>query len=288
MSNTMYLSNETNFVKENFPKHQNTGMYMSWSIEYELNDKTYFENLSGMACYAHMKSHSQYKKTKMKVFYNCVRCKPELREIAKGYWAFLLDRKISPYRNILRKGIELVDDGLYEYWKIPIENGMNATTFISFLMALREVNEIPDFPRMWHYLVSQGWDKVEAFYASSHFFLSEQNKVIMGNSMNHHIFSAYANNSFKRLKEADPIVNAGHTLENSYGYIQKMWTTDGKDNYLGNGKPPIYNRLKFNREYSGLFKKIFNSSSTVDEIAIDKFPPKEEFAKLRDLIIIGD
>lgn len=264
-----------------------TSNHASWIYEYELNGEIFYDHNDGMACYADMRSNKYHMDgVTLRKIYNCVRCKENMRGIAKDFWEFLTDPKISPHRNVIKDGVELVKEGNIEYWVFPVDNNMSSQTLVSLFIALREVNEYPNFPRLWHYLVDKGWDKVEALYAGSHFFLNNKNKITMGNSANHHMFSTYGNNSLKRLKEGDPLVNKEHTLITTYGHIQAIWTTDGKDHYVGDQIPPIYNKLKFNKGYTGQFKKVFNTANVDGNIHLMKFPKPEEFAKMRDLLIV--
>lgn len=268
-----------------FKNQYKTCGHASWIYEYEVDDKVYYHYCNGMACYADMRSnYLRMKGLTLRKIYNCVRCRDDMRGIAKDYWEFLIDPKISPYRNVIKNGVELVQEGTIEYWVFPVENNMSSQSLVSLFMALREVNEYPNFPRLWHYLINKGWDEVEAFYASSYFFLNDRNEITMGSADNHHIFSNYSNNSLKRLKEADPFINKKYTLDNTYSGVQIIWTSDGKYNLLQQ-TPPIYDRVKSDKGYIGQFKKLFNAVNKYKMVKLMKFPKPEEFAKMRDLII---
>lgn len=190
----------------------------------------------------------------------------ELFESAKEYWGYLLDPEKSPFKGALKE-LEMVYDDQGRPLAFGIKSlGTPNQLCVAVMMQCRVPQENTNKLRAFKFFREAGFDVVESFFLSEHFYYVD-GFIYKVNSSYMHAFSPFMGIDLKRLRESDPkALNKHNTwLAGSAGYtpVNDMWST---------GKPSkVWEVLDGEQPYTGFFPEAFkvNVSKTL------KFPKRQ-------------
>lgn len=186
--------------------------------------------------------------------YSSLWCRlPELFDAAKEYWGYLLDPEKSPFKRAL-PNLEMVYDSEGRPLAFGLLNqDVPNQLCVPLMMQCRVPQENTNKLRAFKFFRENGFDVVESFYLSEHFYYIDGFIYKVNNAYVHAFDPVSYGIDFKRLKESNPAqLEENMTWNNgSYDYtpVTAMWSSSKKSK--------IYEVLEGNQPYTGVFPQAF-------------------------------
>jgi len=192
-------------------------------------------------------------------------------EDALAYWGFMLSKRWSPYRSVL-KGAEIIyhEDKPIAYVLRDMDQSPQTVANLAF--ALRMPYAQDGYLRMFSALRAQGFTNAESSFITANCRLTPKGVIGFPYIGDYPFDTCWADMSWSAWKEGKPRTNASIISKGNCSYrpCNVIWsvgeTQGASDNYGNTGrKPTIIQKLLSGKfKYTGSFKKNFDSiSSTV-------------------------
>lgn len=280
---------------------QTTGHDVAYTIEYEFDGDTQFDNVPYAACWGGL-NLGQYAKPEItpKNFYACLHTGQGYEDMTRPYWSFIFDANKSPWRSLLAEGdtfdwkspVGKKDKGPdpFSYVKIPITKQTNMQTLVSLLIAARVGADTPSVLGMFCKLTKAGWAELDAFYFSQYVgFDTSTNETEPLIGRDFYAFTARYDNSYKWLKDGTPKSDPKRILGSDYGFLQQIWMEETFNKALMPDQLPATTVIAALNggptKYTGMFPKRFqfiNKNENLTRKGIRSLP---EILKMKDEIL---
>lgn len=292
----MLLGSKSKIDLSSFSKDAINNFYVSLIIEYEDTDtnKIYYRHHPYSGCYGFLRGGTEFKvreRYQIRAFYTALRYKSDKVKLPDlyRYWDYLLDPKISPYRNLIKNGVELVKakGNTGPYIKVNVSNGQNLQFIISFFMNMRLGRDNPAMLRMFNRLLDNDFTEHEALYTSIYYNLNESGSITPGIYGDGKGFYAYADNDISLFKKGKPKLEKQYTLAKGYLYISRIWLKDPNKYQravqISMPDCSIYRAFNAVSDYDGVFNKAYSSSH--EKMSLGPSPKFEELVEKKSAYI---